>query len=152
MTAAVIAVCIVLLSFLPHRSRLSLSVSPDSHWVSLVSRISRAAPVAARHTRRRPLCCHPTSCVCSTHPCVHSFDCVIHLAHFLSLRYRALLAPFSILDPHAPTKPFLRLHSLSLAPPAPSSFLALLLFSFLPIRLSPHFSLYLPSLPLLDAE
>ena len=63
------------------------------------------------------------SCVCSTHPCVHSFDCVRvllslqrkHLAHLLPLRHRALLAPFSILAPHAPTA-FLLLSPVFLVP------------------------------------
>ena len=46
--------CNVLLSFLCHFPSLSLSTPPDSHWVSSVTRISRAALVAARHACRRP--------------------------------------------------------------------------------------------------
>ena len=46
--------CNVLLSLSPFFTGLFLSLSPDSHWVSSVTRISRAALVAARHACRRP--------------------------------------------------------------------------------------------------
>ena len=46
--------CSVLRSLPLHFTSLSLSIFPDSHWVSSVTRISRAALVAARHDCRRP--------------------------------------------------------------------------------------------------